>query len=85
MNIDEVAFLCNMSLSTFKRKFIQLYQESPGKWFQLKRLNKAKKLLLNNEATPSEIYMDFGYDSLSNFSTAFKNEFGYSPRNVMKT
>ena len=62
LNIDEVAFLCNMSLSTFKRKFIQVYQESPGKWFQLKRLNKAKKLLLNNEATPSEIYMDFGYD-----------------------
>ena len=85
LNIDEVAFLCNMSLSTFKRKFIQLYQESPGKWFQLKRLNKAKKLLLNNEATPSEIYMDFGYDSLSNFSTAFKNQFGYSPKNIMKT
>ena len=85
LNIDEVAFLCNMSLSTFKRKFTQLYQESPGKWFQLKRLNKAKKLLLNNEATPSEIYMDFGYDSLSNFSTAFKNEFGYSPKNMMKT
>lgn len=85
LNIDEVAFLCNMSLSTFKRKFTQLYQESPGKWFQLKRLNKAKKLLLNNEATPSEIYMDFGYDSLSNFSTAFKNEFGYSPKNIMKT
>ena len=85
LNIDEVAFLCNMSLSTFKRKFSQLYQESPGKWFQLKRLNKAKKLLLNNEATPSEIYMDFGYDSLSNFSTAFKNQFGYSPKNIMKT
>lgn len=85
LNIDEVAFLCNMSVSTFKRKFTQLYQESPGKWFQLKRLNKAKKLLLNNEATPSEIYMDFGYDSLSNFSTAFKNQFGYSPKNIMKT
>ena len=85
LNIDEVAFLCNMSLSTFKRKFTQLYQESPGKWFQLKRLNKAKKLLLNNEATPSEIYMDFGYDSLSNFSTAFKNQFGYSPKKMMKT
>ena len=85
LNIDEVAFLCNMSLSTFKRKFIQVYQESPGKWFQLKRLNKAKKLLLNNEVTPSEIYMDFGYDSLSNFSTAFKNQFGYSPKKMMKT
>jgi len=80
LNIEEVAFLCNMSASTFKRKFISIYQESPGKWFQQKRLNKARELLLNNKATPSEIYMEFGYDSLSNFSTAFKNEFGYSPK-----
>lgn len=80
LNIEDVAFLCNMSVSTFKRKFISIYQESPGKWFQQKRLNKARELLLNNRATPSEIYMEFGYDSLSNFSTAFKNEFGYSPK-----
>lgn len=80
LNIEDVAFLCNMSASTFKRKFISIYQESPGKWFQQKRLNKARELLLNNKATPSEIYMEFGYDSLSNFSTAFKNEFGYSPK-----
>ncbi|MFN3020445.1 helix-turn-helix domain-containing protein [Chryseobacterium sp. TY3] len=80
LNIQEVAFLCNMSASTFKRKFISIYQESPGKWFQQTRLNKARELLLKNKATPSEIYMEFGYDSLSNFSTAFKNEFGYSPR-----
>ena len=80
LNIEEIAFLCNMSASTFKRKFISIYQESPGKWFRQKRLNKARELLLNSKATPSEIYMDFGYDSLSNFSTAFKNEFGYSPK-----
>lgn len=80
LNIEDVAFLCNMSASTFKRKFISIYQASPGKWFQQTRLNKARELLLNNKATPSEIYMEFGYDSLSNFSTAFKNEFGYSPK-----
>ena len=82
LNIDEIAFLCNMSASTFKRKFISIYQESPGKWFRQKRLNKAKELLHNNQVTPSEIFMDFGYGSLSNFSAAFKNEFGYSPNHI---
>ncbi len=82
LNIDEIAFLCNMSASTFKRKFISIYQKSPGKWFQQKRLNKAKELLHNNQVTPSEIFMDFGYGSLSNFSAAFKNEFGYSPNHI---
>lgn len=82
LNIDEIAFLCNMSASTFKRKFISIYQKSPGKWFQQKRLAKAKELLHNNQVTPSEIFIDFGYGSLSNFSAAFKNEFGYSPNHI---
>ena len=82
LNLEEIAFLCNMSLSTFKRQFVKIYQVSPGKWFQRMRLNKAREILNGNKVKPSEIYMDFGYDSLSNFSSAFKNEFGYSPKQV---
>ena len=82
LSLEEIAFLCNMSLSTFKRQFVQIYQSSPGKWFQRMRLNKAREILRKNKVKPSEIYLDFGYDSLSNFSTAFKNEFGYSPKQV---
>jgi AraC family transcriptional regulator, exoenzyme S synthesis regulatory protein ExsA len=82
LNLEEIAFLCNMSLSTFKRQFTQIYQVSPGKWFQRMRLNRAREILNANKVKPSEIYMDFGYDSLSNFSAAFKNEFGYSPKHV---
>lgn len=82
LNLEEIAFLCNMSLSSFKRQFVQIYGVSPGKWFQRMRLNKAREILNNNKVKPSEIYMDFGYDSLSNFSAAFKNEFGYSPKHV---
>ena len=26
LNLEEIAFLCSMSLSTFKRKFVQIYQ-----------------------------------------------------------
>lgn len=82
LNLEEIAFLCNMSLSTFKRQFAQIYEVSPGKWFQRIRLNKAREILNGNKVKPSEIFMDFGYDSLSNFSAAFKNEFGYSPKQV---
>ena len=28
---------------------------------------------------PSDIYLDFGYNNLSNFSIAFKNKFGFNP------
>jgi len=84
LSLEEIAFLCNMSLSTFKRQFSQIYQESPGKWLQRMRLTKAKEILSRNTVKPSEIFMDFGYENLSNFSTAFKNQFGYTPKQVRR-
>ncbi len=82
LKLEEIAFLCNMSLSTFKRHFIQEFGESPGKWLQDKRLQKAKEKLASGELKPSDIYMDYGYNNLSNFSTAFKNKFGLSPKQM---
>ena len=82
LKLEEIAFLCNMSLSTFKRHFIKEYKFSPGKWLQDKRLQKAKELLENEGSKPTEIYLDFGYNNLSNFSIAFKNKFGCSPKDV---
>lgn len=82
LKLEEIAFLCNMSLSTFKRHFIKEYKTSPGKWLQDKRLQKAKETLEQGHLTPSEIYLDFGYNNLSNFSIAFKNKFGFSPSEI---
>lgn len=82
LSLEEIAFLCNMSLSTFKRKFIKEYGISPGKWIKEKRLLKAKKILANKEIKPSDIYLDFGYKNFSNFSIAFKKQFGINPSEV---
>lgn len=79
LKLEEIAFLCNMSLSTFKRHFVKAYNTSPGKWLQDKRLLKAKETLEQNHLKPSDIYLDFGYNNLSNFSIAFKNKFGFNP------
>lgn len=82
LKIEEIAFLCHMSLSTFKRNFIKEFGSSPGKWFQDKRLQKAKELLKEGQLKSSDIYFDLGYNNLSNFSAAFKNKFGKSPNLV---
>lgn len=84
LKLEEIAFLCNMSLSTFKRHFTNEYQITPGKWLQDKRLKKAKETLENGNSKPSDIYLDFGYNNLSNFSIAFKNKFGFSPKEIVK-
>ena len=82
LKLEEIAFLCNMSLSTFKRNFIAEYQVSPGRWLQDKRLQRAKEVLEKDNLKASDIYLDFGYSNLSNFSIAFKNKFGISPTDI---
>ena len=84
LKLEEIAFLCNMSLSTFKRHFIGAYQISPGKWLQDKRLKKAKEILEEGHMKASDIYQDIGYNNLSNFSIAFKNKFGIRPTDLSK-
>ena len=79
LKLEEIAFLCHMSLSTFKRNFVKEYNVSPGKWLQDKRLQKAKETLEQGSLKASDIYLDFGYNNLSNFSIAFKNKFGFNP------
>ena len=82
LKLEEIAFLCNMSLSTFKRYFTIEYKVTPGKWLQDKRLIKAKELLQAGKLKSSEIYLDYGYNNLSNFSVAFKNKFGFNPTDI---
>lgn len=84
LKLEEIAFLCNMSLSTFKRHFIREYQVSPGKWLKDQRLQKAKETLEEGKLKPSDIYFEFGYNNLSNFSIAFKNKFGFSPQKAQR-
>ena len=38
LDIVDLAFLCEMSLATFKSKFKEVYQTTPAKWIKEKRL-----------------------------------------------
>jgi AraC-like DNA-binding protein len=79
LTLKELAFLCNMSVSTFKREFEKHYSESPIKWFQNKRLEHAH-YLLSQEKSPSEVYFEAGYENLSSFSQAYKIKYGVTPK-----
>ena len=80
LSIQELAFLSNMSLSTFKRTFEKNYKTSPSKWFQDKRLAYAAFLLTNKKERPIDVYENIGYESLSSFTQAFKEKFGTTPK-----
>lgn len=79
-SLEELAFLSNMSLSTFKRKFQQTYHTSPHKWMKERRLELAKNVLRTDAVRPSEVYMEYGFSSLSGFINDFKQKFGVTPK-----
>lgn len=80
LTLKELAFLANMSVSTFKREFEKHFQESPIKWFQNQRLEHAAFLLKNKAKRASDIFEIIGYENLSNFVHAFKTKFGVTPK-----
>ncbi|WP_395063131.1 helix-turn-helix domain-containing protein [Flavobacterium sp.] len=84
LKVEQLAFLFNMSISTFKRTFENEYAISPGKWFQEKRLLKAKRLLENGTMKCIDVHLECGYESASNFSNAYKKRFGKSPKKDIK-
>lgn len=82
LTLKELSFLCNMSVSTFKRMFQKHYQESPIKWFQNQRLEYAAYLIQTKKKKSTEIYHLIGFENHSNFIKSFKNKYGITPKKV---
>jgi AraC family transcriptional regulator, exoenzyme S synthesis regulatory protein ExsA len=79
LSLDELANLCHMSLSTFKRKFKEVYNESPSKYLNKKKINKSIELLKEGDSRISDIAYDLGFDSLTTFNRVFKQQTGKNP------
>ncbi len=79
LKLEEFAQLCNMSLSTFKRYFVKVYGETPGKWLLRKRLKLAETLILHSDKSVNEISFQCGFESPSHFIRVFKKEFKNTP------
>jgi AraC-like DNA-binding protein len=82
VTMGRFATLTGRSLATFKRDFQKQFATSPEKWLHHKRLEYAHYLLTQKKQKPSEVYLEVGFENLSHFSTAFKQEFGYSPSSI---
>lgn len=78
MTLEELAFLANRSLSSFKRDFQQAYGLSPQKYIRQRRLEMACAELRKGRVA-RELYLDYGYQHLANFNTAFKRAYGKTP------
>ncbi len=79
LTIDELASLCNKSLSSFKRKFAEVYQTTPQSYITQKKIEKACQLLTNKSINVSEVAYQCGFEYISKFNRNFKKHIGKSP------
>ncbi|WP_044205352.1 AraC family transcriptional regulator [Flammeovirga sp. OC4] len=82
LSIDELASLAQMSTSSFKRKFKEVFDESPKKYINTKKIEKAVDLLQSTNDRVSDIAYDVGYDSLATFNRNFMDFVGKSPSDL---
>ena len=83
--VEELAFLCNMSLSSFKRRFIKLYGSPPQKWMIQQKMFLAANLLKHPDERPGSIFEKLGYENQSSFTKAFKQHYGITPKAFQDT
>ncbi len=70
---------CTQPSPHLQRDFSKIYDTTPKKWLQKRKLEQAYFLIQQKNRKPSDVYLDVGFESLSHFSYAFKKEFGMTP------
>lgn len=83
LTVDEMAFLCNLSASTFKRQFKNIYSESPNSWILGQKMRLAAQMLTKQKGKPAEIWFKLGFETHSGFTKSFKKHFGVAPKDYI--
>ncbi|MEQ9300489.1 MAG: helix-turn-helix transcriptional regulator [Cyclobacteriaceae bacterium] len=79
ISVKELAFLCNMSVSNFKRQFQKHFNDSPARYLKTRKLEKASQLLKISDSRINEIAYGCGFQDVTTFSSSFHQYFGQSP------
>lgn len=82
--IREMSRQFAMSESKLKKVFKAVFGLPPYEYFQKYRMQKARQLLLTGNHSIKDVGYTLGYSNLSNFTLAFKKEFGRLPSEVLR-
>ena len=82
LSIEELATMCCYSVSTFKRRFNQHFNESPHKWLLRCRLVLAAKIMSKTNISITELSSLCGFINVSHFIATFRRHFGITPASL---
>ncbi len=79
ISLEDAAQQACLSPFYFNRLFAEAFGETPHEFVTRLRIDRAKRLLLAENASVTDICFDVGYESLGSFSTRFHSLTGFSP------
>ena len=80
-----LARMAAISESKLKKDFKTMYGYPIYEYYQKARMQAAQDKLLTGKFSVKEVAMELGYSNLSNFTIAFKKEFGILPSQLLST
>ncbi len=83
-SIQQLAKMVAVSESKLKKDFKVMYGSPIYEYYQKARMQAAQDKLLTGKFSVKEIAMELGYSNLSNFTIAFKKEFGVLPSQLLQ-
>ncbi len=81
-SLTELSKVIGLNTTKLKKEFKEVFGVPVFKYLQNERLTTAHTMISEKTATVQEAAWHVGYDSLSSFSNAFANKFGYRPSQI---
>lgn len=79
VSLSDLAYLCGLSLASFKRRFTEMYNDSPAAYIKKRKLEHATQLLKTSRLNINEIAFDCGFESVGSFNRLFKTQYQQTP------
>ncbi|GAA3051096.1 AraC-like DNA-binding protein [Streptomyces olivoverticillatus] len=85
LDVPALARIAHVSEAHFTRVFRATFGETPHRYLQRRRVERAMFLLRESERSVTDICMEVGFGSLGTFSRTFREIVGKSPREYRKS
>jgi AraC-like DNA-binding protein len=79
LDVDALARVAHVSRAHFSRQFRATFGESPHRYLQRRRVERAMELLRETDSSVTDVCFDVGFNSLGTFSRTFREIVGESP------
>jgi len=84
VTLTEMARVACLSANHLLRTFRQVFRQTPHQFVQARRMEEARRLLVQSDKSVTEVCLAVGFESPGSFSTLFRKRFGLCPAEYRK-